>query len=130
MEKVLALGLGGFLGANARYWLSEWIDRAYRSSFPAATLLINVSGSFALGLYVAAASQRGWGDAYRLLFAVGFLGAYTTFSTFSLETLSLAVDQGRPGAAMLNILLSVVGGVVAAWIGIVVGRTAFPTVVG
>lgn len=92
--KVLALGLGGALGANARYWLGLWIAGWSGLKFPWPTLLINVSGCFLLGLLASAfdrwrPSPTPGSEALTLLVLVGLLGGYTTFSTFALESLRL-----------------------------------------
>jgi len=84
MDKYLIIGLGGFLGANARYLLSGWAAQKWGASFPYGTLLINATGSFILGLFLAATTGRVLVDPrWRLFFAIGFLGAYTTFSTYT-----------------------------------------------
>lgn len=100
----LVISLGGILGANARYVLGTWIATRYGTSFPYGTLVINVSGSFVIGLFLTLIAERfvlhpNW----RLFFAVGFLGAYTTFSTFSFESVvahperCLAAGPGQYG---------------------------------
>lgn len=86
----VAIGLGGLFGANARYWVGQWATGRWGAGFPWSTLLINVSGAFVLGFYLALVTERFTGRATtRLFVATGFLGAYTTFSTFSDETLNL-----------------------------------------
>ena len=85
------------------------------------TLVINLIGSFLLGVTFRASGQRGPSDAVALMIAVGFLGAFTTFSTFSFETQAL-LRAGRPGAAAAYVAVSVVGGVMAAAAGYGIGR--------
>jgi CrcB protein len=87
------------------------------SEFPSGTLLINVSGSFAIGLLYALIERHGAPDWVRPLLMVGFLGAYTTFSTFSLETLALA-ERGAWVAAAVYIAGSVVASLAAVWLGV------------
>jgi CrcB protein len=122
LDKYLIIGLGGFLGANARYLVGGWAAEKWGASFPYGTLLINVTGSFVLGLFLAVATGRlALDPRWRLFFAVGFLGAYTTFSTYTYETLQLVLAGGWwPGA--LNLLLSNALGLGAALLGVALGR--------
>jgi len=116
------VGIGGFIGANTRYWLGGWISNRYGATFPYATLVINVTGSFVLGLFMALITERYIAPpGLRLIVAIGFEGAYTTFSTLEYETLALA-SSGSLLRALLNIVLSVVSGFVAVWIGARLGR--------
>src|SRR5436190_21381098 len=92
VQKSLWVGLGGFLGANARYWIGGWVQARWGSAFPWSTFVINVTGSFILGLFMTLVTERyavPKAPVLRLLVAIGFVGAYTTFSTFEFETLSL-----------------------------------------
>lgn len=116
------VGLGGFFGAIARYFVDSWISRRMGPLFPYGTLVINVSGSFILGLFATSMTER-WivHPHWRLLVAVGFVGAYTTFSTFGYETHKL-MEEGSFGLAFLNILLSVAAGLLAVRLGILLGR--------
>src|SRR6476661_8817976 len=86
----LWVGLGGFLGANARYILGLWIVGRVGSAFPWNTLLINVTGSLAIGVILTVLTERIVADpAWRLFLVVGFLGGYTTFSSYTFEAISL-----------------------------------------
>lgn len=117
----LIIGIGGFLGANARYLLGGWITRQWGTQFPWGTFVINVTGSFLLGILMVNVNARPLASPhYRLFFAVGFLGAYTTFSTFSYETLRLMQDQST-SAALWNITGSVVLGLVGVSLGVICG---------
>jgi CrcB protein len=122
MKNLLAVGIGGFLGAIARYGVGLGVARLWSGDFPLATFLINVSGSFVLGLFSTLAAERMPMDpAWRLLVATGFVGAYTTFSTFEYETHRL-VETGASSWALLNVLASVVVGLVAVRLGVVLAR--------
>ena len=87
--KILALSVGGVAGVNARYWLGVWINRWASSQFPWATFTINVSGAFAIGFLTALLARWSPHSYLRLLILVGFLGGYTTFSTFAFEAVTL-----------------------------------------
>ncbi len=88
LESMVLVGIGGFVGANARYLLALLVNALVGTRFPWSTLLINVSGSLLLGFFVARFS-RDLPEGTRLLVATGFFGAYTTFSTYSVESASL-----------------------------------------
>ena len=114
MVSLLIVGIGGFLGANARYLVGGWLAERLGVAFPYGTLLINVSGSFIIGLFLSLITERlAVHPAVRLFFAIGFLGAYTTFSTFTLESLSL-VQGGESRAALRNVAGSAALGLAAA----------------
>jgi fluoride exporter len=122
LQKMLIVGLGGFVGANARYLLGEWAYNRWGPSFPVGTFLINVTGSFVLGLFAALSLELNWNPTWRLLVAVGFLGAYTTFSTFEYESLQLIAHGGRYREAAVNLIGSVLVGLAAAWVGVALAR--------
>ena len=119
---ILSVGIGGFLGAIARYVLDGWIANATGGRFPWGTLAINLSGSFVLGLLFAMSVERGILPAgIRAPVLVGFIGAYTTFSTLTLETWRLAED-GSYALALANLGGSAVLGIVAVVAGLTLGR--------
>ena len=116
------VGLGGFLGANARYLLGGWISQRWGAVFPYGTFVINITGSFILGFFMAYANDRPWvAPSARLLFAVGFVGAYTTFSTFEYETMRL-LQERETFLALMNIFGSVITGMVAVFGGFLLGE--------
>jgi CrcB protein len=117
------VGLGGFLGANARYLLGGLISERWGTVFPYGTFVINVTGSFILGFFMAYAQERPWvAPGARLMFAVGFVGAYTTFSTFEYETMRL-IQQRELLLATWNVLGSLLSGAIAVFAGIVLGSS-------
>ena len=117
MMNVLVIGVGGFVGAVARYGIAVWIGRRWGKSFPLGTFVVNVSGSFLIGLLMTLMAERFTENPqWRLLLVVGFLGAYTTFSTFEYETGALLKDSEWLFAG-LNVVLSVIVGFVALKLG-------------
>ncbi len=127
MTKLLIIGLGGFLGAISRYLVAGWVqDLSQSVHFPYGTLAVNIIGSFLLGFLVRYAFLYGaFSPETRLLIFIGFLGAFTTFSTFSNETFNLFMD-GATLPAFMNILANVLLGLAAVWLGqslaLLVGR--------
>ena len=122
MGDFLIIGVGGFLGACTRYWLAGWAAQKWGASFPYGTLLINVSGSFVLGLFLSATTGRLIVDPrWRLLFAVGFLGAYTTFSTYTYESVQLLL-AGNWAYGWGDLLASNLLGLTASIVGVLLGR--------
>jgi len=105
--RITLVGLAGLAGTLCRYWLSGAVVRRYGEEFPWGTLAVNVAGCFAVGLLYQLLQERGdVGETARAAVFVGLLGGFTTFSSFSLQTLDLARD-GRWGLAAANIVLSV-----------------------
>ena len=121
MKEMLWVGLGGFLGANARYLLGLWVAGRVGTTFPYGTLVINVTGSFILGLIMGLLDAHVLAPAVRLSLAIGFVGAYTTFSTFTYETLRL-IENGSLLLATANVFGSVLLGMLAVVAGVVAGR--------
>ena len=119
VPRVLVLAAAGAAGALLRYGVAVALGVR---TFPWATLTINLVGSFLLGVTSAVAADRGWSDDVTVPVAVGFLGAFTTFSTFSYET-QLLLRGGRLGAAAAYVAASVAGGVLAAAVGYGVARS-------
>jgi fluoride exporter len=122
MLQYLWIGLGGFIGANTRYLLQQWAANHWGAHFPYGTLVINVSGSFVIGLFLTLATGRlALPPETRLFVAVGFLGGYTTFSSFSYETLQL-LEQGQWGSAALYFLGNIGLGMLGVFLGVVLAR--------
>jgi fluoride exporter len=122
LTKYLAVAAGGALGSALRYYLGGSALARAAAPFPTATFVINVTGSFILGFFLTLATERmNVSPHLRLAVAVGFVGAYTTFSTFEYETARL-IEEGGFTLAVLNVILSVVVGFVAVFGGIYAAR--------
>lgn len=118
----LYVGIFGVFGCVARYWLSSWIQQGLVQPLPVGTLAVNVGGSLLIGLLMGGDLHHALlGGNLRVGLAVGFLGGFTTFSTFSYETVRL-LENGSIGAAFFNVLLNVVLCLLAAWVGILLAR--------
>lgn len=125
MTQLLAIAVGGSFGAVTRFLVATGIYSWLGRSFPHGTLFVNVSGSFLMGFLTELMLQRfALATEYRAAILVGFLGAYTTFSTFAVETLYL-FEEGSLLKAALNIFLSTVLCLTAVWVGLVLGRQIF-----
>ena len=123
MILLLGVSLAGAVGAPTRYLLDVFVQERARGVFPSGTFLINVSGSFLLGLVTGLALHHGLGPVPKTLLGTGFCGAYTTFSTFSYETVRLVEDNALVEAA-LNVLASLSVGLLAAAAGMGVAAIA------
>ena len=122
MDNILVIGTGGFCGAVSRYAVGLWIGERWGRSFPLGTLVINVSGSFLIGLLMYLLSEKLLvSPLWRSLLVIGFLGAYTTFSTFEYETGNLLTD-GELLYAAVNIVASVLFGLMALKLGELIAR--------
>lgn len=122
MLQLLTIAGGGALGAVLRFGMSSYVYRLLGRDFPYGTLAVNVVGSLFMGILFILFVERGLVSAeWRSAIIIGFLGAFTTFSTFSIETLML-VESGELSRAALNVVLSVTLCLVATWLGLVMGR--------
>jgi len=120
----LLVFIGGGAGAVVRLIAGTAIMQRFGGAFPLGTLAINVTGSFLIGVLMTLFTQRlQVGPNWRFLFVVGFLGGYTTFSSFEYETI-MAVRNGAMGIGVLNVLVSVIAGYIAVWLGIVITARA------
>jgi CrcB protein len=119
MMTPLLIFIGGGLGSVARWWISVAVAERYGQAFPWGTLFVNVSGSFLIGLFAGLTAPHGRllaPPGFRQFFMLGVCGGYTTFSSFSLQTLALA-KEGEFFRAGLNTVLSVALCLVAVWVG-------------
>jgi CrcB protein len=121
MREMLWVGAGGFLGAIARYVVGGWVATRLGTAFPYGTFVINVTGSFVLGVIMGAVEGHVVSPVFRLSTAVGFIGAYTTFSTFTYETIRL-VEDGSFLFAAVNVTASVLVGIASVVLGLAIGR--------
>ncbi len=122
MLKYLIVGMGGFVGSVARFWLGSYIGGRMGARFPYGTFVVNISGSFLIGLVITLfAEKTHWSPNLRYLIPIGFIGGYTTFSAFEYETFRLFQD-GQGLTALLNVTLSVVVGFAGVWAGVVTAR--------
>lgn len=122
MDKFLIISLGAILGANVRYWVGGWAAERFGTTFPYGTLLINVTGSLVLGFFITLVTDRFLVDPrWRLLVAIGFLGSYTTFSTYTYESMNLILT-GQVWSGVLNLFGSSILGAAAVVSGILLGR--------
>lgn len=122
MYTYIAVAIGGAIGAMSRYWLSTLVETYNSSSFPYGTFLVNVIGSFLIGVgFIVFAEKLHLVDQWRPLLVIGFLGAFTTFSTYSLDAL-LLFQQGHYNTALLYVLSSVLLCLFAAYSGMQLTR--------
>ena len=119
VNRLIGIAFGGALGAVARYGLSELVRALWPSHFPLGTMVVNITGCFIVGLYLTLSSEKF--VEWQFVVVVGFLGAYTTFSTFEYDNLEL-LRGGRFASAALNITMSVALGLIAVWLGVLTGR--------
>lgn len=111
----------GAVGSGARYLIGLWAFERFGAGFPYGTLIVNVIGSFALGIVVQVAAASAWSPEWRGAVVIGLLGGFTTYSSFNQETLAM-LSHGAAGAAVLNIVITVITGLAAGWLGLVLAR--------
>ncbi len=122
MQTVLLISLGAVLGANLRYWFGVWAGQRWGTQYPIATFIINITGSLILAFFVTVVTERFLIDPrWRVFFAIGFLGSYTTFSTYTYESIALIMAGNWPGG-LVNLFGSSILGGLAAVLGVILGR--------
>jgi|SRR5947209_19824817 len=121
MEKYLIVMAGGAVGSLARYVAGTAIMSRFGGRFPMGTFAVNATGCFLIGVIMTLLGQKAPHPNWRLLLVVGFLGGYTTFSSFAYETFT-AAREGSPWIGLLNVVASVVVGYLAVWLGVLSAR--------
>ena len=121
MERFLWICLAGAGGTGTRYLLALWCAQRLGSAFPYGTFVINILGSFLIAVVMYAALALNWPPTLRAAATIGFLGGFTTYSSFNYETMRL-FEEGAAATAALNVVLTLVGGWTAGWLGLVAAR--------
>jgi len=123
MNPYLLVAAGGAIGSVARYGAGVLVGKAWSSPFPLGTMLINIAGSLAMGVFIGylARTVPAWQADARLFVAVGVLGGFTTFSSFSLDAIAM-LERGEIGPAALYVLVSVIVGIAALFGGLLIMR--------
>ena len=126
MLRVLWICLAGAAGTGARYLVTVWAAERFGAMFPIGTLVVNLAGCFLMALAVEAAFRVGWPETVRLVVTAGFLGGFTTYSSFNFEASGL-VEDGDGTTAGGYAVATIVGAFVAGWMGLALGRHLFTT---
>jgi fluoride exporter len=122
MVKYLMVAIGGGLGSMLRFWVGGVVSGRMGTRFPYGTFLINCTASFLIGFIITLLAEKThWSPNLRYLIPIGFIGGYSTFSTFEYETFRV-FQEGEILIAFLNVTLSVVVGFAAVWLGVIAGR--------
>ena len=116
----ISVCVAGAAGTGARYLIATWSAEKFGPGFPYGTLTVNLVGCFLIALVMQMAAAQGWAPTVRATVAVGFLGGFTTYSSFNFETMALM--QTAPATAAAYLLSTLVGGFIAGWIGLAAGR--------
>jgi CrcB protein len=121
MERLLWICLAGAAGTGARYLLAVWAAQRFGSAFPYGTLLVNLIGCFTIAGTMHVALLLGWPATTRAAVTIGFIGGLTTYSSFNYETMRL-LEEGAAAQAVVNVVVTVGGGFLAGWLGLVTAR--------
>jgi CrcB protein len=121
MERFVWICMAGAAGTGFRYLIGLWASQRLGGAFPYGTLIVNLTGCFAIAFVMQAATMLSWPATLRSAITIGFLGGFTTYSSFNYETTRL-LEDGASGAAMLNLAVTVLGGFAAGWLGMLSAR--------
>lgn len=121
MERFLWICVAGAAGSGARYLIALWAGQRFGSAFPFGTLIVNLAGCFAIAALMHAGLTLGWPATTRAAITIGFIGGLTTYSSFNYETMRL-FEEGATAAAALNLGVTLIGGFMAGWLGLLVAR--------
>jgi CrcB protein len=121
MENLAWICLAGAAGTGARYLIATWAAQRLGAAFPYGTLIVNLAGCFAITALMHAALTLAWPAALRTALTVGFVGGLTTYSSFDYETTRL-IQEGAHLPALVNVALTLVGGLLAGWLGLILAR--------
>ena len=121
MTRLLWVFAAGGVGSALRYAIALWSADRFGSAFPYGTLIVNLGGCFLIAIAVQAAAAGRWNADWHAAVTAGLLGGFTTYSAFNEQTIQL-IQSGATGAAAVNIAVTLVGGLAAGWLGLVVAR--------
>jgi fluoride exporter len=121
MERLLWICLAGAAGTGARYLVSLWAVQRLGTAFPYGTLIVNLAGCFVIAALIPIALASAWSPTLRAALTVGFLGGFTTYSSFNYETTRL-IEDGFVAPALANVALNVIGGLACGWLGMLFAR--------
>jgi CrcB protein len=121
MERFLWICLAGAAGTGARYLIAVWAAQRLGSSFPYGTLIVNLIGCFGIAAVMPAALTLAWSPTVRSAIVIGFIGGFTTYSSFNYET-SRLLEEGAYGPAAVNAIATIVGSFAAGWLGLMFAR--------
>ncbi len=121
MERLFWICLAGAAGSGARYLIALCSAQRFGSAFPHGTLIVNLAGCFIIAASMHAALALGWSPTMRAAVTIGFIGGLTTYSSFNYETMRL-FEEGAPLTAAVNVAVTVLGGWVSGWLGLLTAR--------
>jgi CrcB protein len=121
MIRLLWICAGGAAGTGARYLIALWAAQRIGSVLPYGTLLVNLAGSFLIAVFMEAGMTLGWSATLRAALTIGFVGGFTTYSSFNYDTLRL-IEEGAHAAALANVVATVLGCAIAGWCGLAMVR--------